>query len=204
MLDISRAALIVVDLQNDFCPGGSLAVPDGDQIIPVVQQYLALFETHQRPVILTRDFHPKDHISFKSQGGPWPAHCVQETIGCELHPSLRVPPQAHHVVKGFNPAVDAYSGFEGVVSDTPGHLTTMTLHQLLQAHEVAEVYLCGLATDYCVRATALDALSLGYGARIIADGVKGVNVEPTDSERALREMASQGAVLLESHLRIGP
>ena len=193
-----QSALIVVDLQNDFCPGGSLAVPDGGQIIPVVQEYVDAFTAQGLPVIFTRDFHPANHVSFAQQGGPWPPHCVQDTPGVEYHPGIKIPPQAYHIIKGFHPDIDAYSGFEGELKDAANPLT---LDKLLRSLSVREVYVAGLATDYCVRATALDGLKLGYRVVVIEDGVRGVNVNSDDSAKALQDLRQRGAQFISPAVR---
>lgn len=193
-----HSALIVVDVQNDFCPGGSLAVPDGDQIIPVVQHYVDSFTAQGLPVIFTRDFHPANHVSFAQQGGPWPPHCVQETVGVDYHPGIKIPPGAYHIIKGFQSDVDAYSGFEGRLRDSTDSLT---LDNLLHSVNVHEIYLVGLATDYCVHATAFDALRLGYRVIVVEDGVRGVNVNSGDSLRALQDLRQHGAQLISSTIR---
>jgi nicotinamidase/pyrazinamidase len=173
-------ALILVDLQNDFCSGGSLAVPEGDDVIPFANQMMDQFDL----VIATQDFHPPGHSSFAPQGGPWPPHCVQGTPGADFHPNLR---QVHHVVtKGRLHEADSYSGF----ADDNGNPTG--LHDFLQAHNVNHLTIMGLATDYCVKATVLDALRLGYQVTVLAEGCRGVNPD-TD---ALRQMQDAGAIVL--------
>src|SRR5436305_2114047 len=143
-----EAALILVDIQNDFCPGGALAVAEGDEVVPVVNRLMPHFAL----VVSTLDWHPANHVSFREQGGPWPPHCVQQTFGAELHPALDRQPIAQTFRKASTPERDAYSEFEGV--DDEGR----SLDQYLKARGVNCVYVAGLATDYCVRATALDAL----------------------------------------------
>lgn len=183
-------ALVVVDVQRDFCPGGTLAVPEGDRVIPVANALLAQFHQAGRPIALTRDWHPPGHVSFQARGGPWPPHCVQNTAGADFHPGLSIPPEAERFSKGTAEDRDAYSGFEGVSdAGTP-------LHDWLRANGARRLWVVGLATDYCVRATVLDALAHGYAARVIADGVRGVEVQPEDTARALAEMARAGAEVL--------
>lgn len=191
--DLTHAALIVVDLQNDFCPGGALAVPEGDRIIPVVQSWISQFLEQERPLIFTQDAHPRHHVSFVERGGPWPAHCVQGTPGAALHPDLAIPSDAFHVEKGFLPDVDAYSGFEGMVKNLDGTRTAQSLQELLNSLGIDTIYLAGLATDYCVKATGLDALRLGYQVILIADAIRGVNVHPDDSRLAILELTERGA-----------
>ena len=186
-------ALIVIDLQNDFCPGGALAVAEGDAVVPVVNRVMPHFPL----VVATLDWHPPNHISFRERGGPWPPHCVQNSFGAELHPALNTEPIRHTFRKAATADRDAYSEFEGV--DEGLHL----LDEFLKSHGVSRVYLAGLATDYCVRATALDALRLGYETYVITDGVRAVNVQPEDGARALAELQAEGAHLISSEAIIG-
>jgi nicotinamidase/pyrazinamidase len=183
------AALILVDIQNDFCPGGALAVAEGDKVVPVVNRLMPHFPL----VVSTLDWHPANHVSFREQGGPWPPHCVQQTFGAELHPALDRRQIAHTFRKASTPERDAYSEFEGV--DDAGR----SLDQYLKARGVNRVYVAGLATDYCVRATALDALRLGYETFVVTDAVRAVNVQPDDGAKALDEVQAQGARLVASN-----
>ncbi|HKP85064.1 MAG TPA: bifunctional nicotinamidase/pyrazinamidase [Blastocatellia bacterium] len=187
------AALILVDIQNDFCPGGALAVAEGDEIVEVVNRLMPRFPL----VISTQDWHPRNHVSFKEQGGPWPPHCVQGTSGAELHPALSTRQVAHYFRKASTPEKDAYSEFEG--TDENGR----TLDGLLKKEGVRKVYAVGLATDYCVRATVLDALDLGYEVFVVTDAVRAVNVNPDDGDKALEEMRSKGAHLITSDAILG-
>jgi len=183
------AALILVDIQNDFCPGGALAVAEGDKVVPVVNRLMPHFPL----VVSTLDWHPANHVSFRDQGGPWPPHCVQQTFGAELHPALDRQQIEHTFRKASTPERDAYSEFEGV-DDAGG-----SLDQYLKARGVNRVYVAGLATDYCVRATVLDALRLGYETFVVTDAVRAVNVQPDDGAKALAEMQAQGARLVASN-----
>jgi nicotinamidase/pyrazinamidase len=180
--------LILVDIQNDFCPGGPLAVREGDKIVPAVNRLVPLF----RWMIATQDWHPADHCSFKAQGGPWPPHCVQGTRGAELHPALDKSRIAHYVRKAFTKEADSYSEFSGV--DERGR----SLDELLKSHGATTLYAVGLATDYCVRATVLDGLNRGYIVYAVTDAMRAVEVTPGDGETALREMAGAGARLVTS------
>jgi len=189
-------ALIIVDLQNDFCPGGSLAVPRGDDIIPAVNDWIARIEAAGQRIVFTRDAHPANHISFQARGGPWPPHCVPGTPGFEFHPALYIPSDAVIFHKGFDPDQDAYSGFEGVLVDSAGHYTDLGLAEWLRQHDVTTVYVAGLATDYCVRATVLDALREGFSTRVIRAAIRGVDVTAGDSDRAIREMQEKGALMI--------
>ena len=173
-------ALLIIDFQNDFCPGGALAVPHGDEIAPRVKELIdsGRFDA----VFATRDWHPADHNSFQAQGGPWPPHCVQGSEGAELHPSLDRAKIDVVVDAGFRPELEGYSGFEET-----------NLEDALRARGIDKVTVVGLATDYCVRATALDALGEGFDVTVDSAGIRGIDVEPGDSERALDELREAGA-----------
>ncbi len=174
-------ALIIVDYQNDFArPDGALAVPEGDTIAPRINE-LAHSGDYDL-VVATRDWHPPDHGSFTEQGGIWPVHCVQGTPGAELHPALDRDALDVVVDKGQDPGTDGYSGFDGT-----------RLAELLREHDVDQVTVAGLATDYCVKNTALEALQEGFTAIVDSTAVRGVDVRPGDSERALAEMRAAGA-----------
>ena len=186
-LDSETDALIIVDVQNDFCPGGALAVPRGDEVVPIINQLL-----EQRWLsVATKDWHPADHCSFKAHGGPWPPHSVQGTAGAELHPELAATKIQVVITKGSHPDRDAYSGFQGT-----------ELAKLLRESGVNRVVVCGLATDYCVRATAHDALQEGFEVLVLEDVIRGVEVQPGDSQRALEDLRQEGAkVVVSSDLR---
>jgi len=179
-------ALIIVDLQKDFLPGGSLAVPDGDAVIAPINGYAALFSKNARPVFATRDWHPRDHCSFKSRGGPWPPHCVADSRGAEFPAGLAIPETATVISKATDPDRDAYSGFQET-----------GLTRQLRAKGVKRVFVAGLATDYCVLATVKDALAEGFEAVVLADAVRAVNVTPGDGERAIGEMRALGATVAQ-------
>ena len=183
-----NAALILVDIQNDFCPGGALAVHEGDQIIPVVNRLIPRFPL----VIATQDWHPGDHCSFKAQGGPWPPHCVQGSRGAEMHRDLNTRAVARYVRKAFTRDADSYSEFSGV--DERGR----SFDELLKGHGVKTLVIVGLATDYCVRATVLDGLKHGYEVYVVTDATRAVNVRPDDGAKAMGEMAEAGAHLVKS------
>ncbi len=177
-----KQALIVVDIQRDFCPGGALPVADGDKIIPAVNELIRAFEREGLPVFLTRDWHPKNHISFKAYGGVWPPHCVRNTPGASFHPLLAVPSTAEVIDKGTLRTDDTYSNFQGT-----------DLAQRLHSLQVKRIYVVGLATDYCVMNTVVDGVARGFETYVITDCVRGVNVKPTDSATAMRTMVSRGA-----------
>lgn len=182
------AALVLVDLQNDFCPGGALAVQEGDAVIPVVNQLLEVFPL----VVATQDWHPVDHISFTAQGGRWQPHCVQNSHGAQFHPLLEQSKIDLIIWKAFAQDRDAYSGFEGV--DHKGR----SMDVALKSAGVKKIYIAGLATDYCVKATALDGLKNGYEVFVIKDAVRAVEINKGDGERALQELISQGAKIISS------
>lgn len=192
-------ALIVVDLQRDFLPGGALAVPQADQIVTTINSYLSAFATRNLPIFLTRDWHPANHCSFKQYGGTWPPHCVQGTAGAQWPDGLQVPDSAHVVSKGSDPENDAYSGFEGT-----------SLLDLLHTQKVLRVFVAGVATDYCVRATVLDARRYGLAVVVLAEAIRGINREHGDESRSLREMMEGGAVFFErsrgpyAHAKVPP
>src|SRR5215469_11483551 len=182
------AALILVDIQNDFCPGGALAVPDGDQIVEVVNRLAPSFNF----VAATRDWHPPNHISFKEQGGVWPPHCVQGSRGAELHPDLNRSAIDLIVHKGYAPDRDTFEGLQAVDENGYG------LDRILKQKGVDSIYVAGLATDYCVKATVLDALKKGFHVFAVIDAMRAVNLEPGDDARALEEMSAAGAHLVTS------
>lgn len=178
---------MVVDVQNDFCPGGSLAVPGGDKIIPNINKYINFFSSRKLPVFATRDWHPRKTIHFRKFGGSWPAHCVQGTKGAEFHRKLELPKEAILLFKGMDPAKDSYSAFQA--EDKNG----MSLPNLLKILGIGEIYIAGLATDYCVRFSARDAIGQGFKVKLLTDAIKGVNLNPGDSEEAVKEMVKGGA-----------
>ena len=172
--------LIVVDVQNDFCEGGALAVPGGDEVVEPINRLIERYDF----VVATRDWHPPDHDSFVQQGGPWPPHCVQESEGAQLRKGLEVERIDAVVDKGQAPGREGYSGFE----DTG-------LEQLLRDHDVDVVHVAGLALDYCVRATALDAKRAGFDVVVHRDATRAVDAEPGDGERAVAELREAGVTV---------
>lgn len=188
----SKAALLVVDIQNDFCPGGALGVRDGDAVVPRANRTAALFRRRGLPVVFTRDWHPRETKHFKEFGGAWPVHCVQGTKGARFHRDLEVPKGALILSKGMDPEVDSYSAFQAFTD------RGRDLESTLQELGVDELFICGLATDYCVRATTLDALRRGFKVHVLTDAVRGVDLKPGDSDAALREVRAQGALLGQS------
>ncbi|MBI4706604.1 MAG: bifunctional nicotinamidase/pyrazinamidase [Candidatus Omnitrophica bacterium] len=182
----AKKALLVVDVQNDFCPGGALGIPEADKIIPVVNRYLKFFSKKESFVFATRDWHPLRSKHFKDFGGVWPVHCVQNTPGAAFHPKLKLPKGAIYLYKGLDPKKDSYSSFQA--EDERG----MSLEKLLDFFKVKEIYIAGLATDYCVKFTAHDALKHGFKVNILMDAIKGVNLKPNDSEDAIKRMVKEG------------
>jgi nicotinamidase/pyrazinamidase len=187
-----RTALLVVDVQNDFAdPAGSLSVRGGEEIIAPINDEVARALAGGGVVVYTQDWHPEMTPHFARDGGIWPVHCVAGTWGAELHPSLRV--EGERIRKGIG-GEDGYSGFT-VRDPVSGDETPTELEAMLRRHDVQRVVVCGLATDYCVRATALDAVRLGFETSLLADAIAAVNLEPEDGERAIAEMASAGIAL---------
>lgn len=174
-------ALLIVDVQNDFCPGGALAVPEGDKVVPVINRLMPLFPL----VIASKDWHPKDTVHFKK----WPPHCVQGTKGAEFHPSLDASKVQKTFLKGTRNKDDGYSAFEATSED---------LAAFLNGKGVTELYVTGLATDYCVKASALDADKLGFETYVVEDAVAAVNVKPGDDKKALETMRKAGVILIDS------
>ena len=195
-------SLIIIDVQNDFCPGGALAVPEGDQVVPLINRLMLRFEL----VVATQDWHPANHGSFAANhpghrpgdiielaGLPqilWPTHCVADTPGAEFHSGLDRTRIARVFRKGFNPNVDSYSAFFD-----NGHGSSTDLDAYLKKQQVTDVYLCGLATDYCVKFSALDAVKLGFRTHLIEDACRGVNLHPEDVEQAIEEMRKRSVII---------
>ncbi|MDP6823775.1 MAG: nicotinamidase [Dehalococcoidia bacterium] len=178
----AQDALVIVDVQNDFCPGGALPVSTGDQVARTMTGVAAAFTQRGARVYATQDWHPAGHSSFVKSGGPWPPHCVQGSRGAELHPDLHLPDGYVNIKKGSDPEVDAYSGF--LDSD---------LEEQLKAAGVTRVFVGGLATDYCVLNTVLDARRIGFETYLLTDAIGAVDVEAGDGERAIKQMVGAGA-----------
>jgi nicotinamidase/pyrazinamidase len=180
-------ALLVVDVQCDFLPGGSLAVPGGDAILAPLSACIERFEAMGLPIFASRDWHPPDHCSFQAQGGSWPVHCVAGGPGAGFHAALRLPAGAGIVSKGCSPSRDSYSAF----GETE-------LHERLRASGVRRLFVAGLATDYCVLATVVDARALGYEVVVLRDAIAAVELRPGDAARALEKMSAAGASFTDS------
>lgn len=178
-------ALIVVDVQKDFLPGGALVVPNGNEVVPVLNGYIARFREHGLPVFATRDWHPPDHCSFEARGGPWPPHCVAQSEGARFASDLALPRDAVVISKATQPDEEAYSGFEG--TDLEDRLRTLGARRL---------FIGGLATDYCVKATVSDALAAGFEVCLLRDAIRPVEVEPGDGEKSERHMEQLGAKIV--------
>ena len=182
-----KKALLIVDVQNDFCPGGSLGVPDGDAVVPIINRYIERFSQDGDLVIASRDWHPLVTRHFKEYGGIWPPHCVQGTPGAEFHSDLELPEHVIVVSKGMSPDADSYSAFEAEDA------RNRPLANLLREHGVKRLYVGGLATDYCVKSSVLDALKEGFDVEFLTDAMRGVELQPGDSDKALAEMQHAGA-----------
>lgn len=180
-----KKALIVVDVQNDFCPGGALAVADGNKVVAPLNKLMKEFLDRGEPVYKTRDWHPEKTKHFATYGGTWPIHCVQNTPGAEFHPDLLDDPRITVISKGFDEHADGYSGFDGT-----------QLAQLLRDEGVNEVWVGGLATDYCVKQTVIDGVRSGFIVKALADAMRAVNVNPDDGKKAIDEMKASGAEIV--------
>ena len=185
-------ALLLVDVQNDFCPGGSLAVRGADEIIPVLNKYIAQFRTQNLPIFASRDWHPPTTKHFQAYGGTWPVHCVQDTPGAAFREGLALD-GVRVISKGMNPEMDSYSAFQGF--DAEGH----SLGDVLTKLGVTELFVGGLATDYCVKASAIEAYQLGFVTKFLLDGSRAVELTPGAGTRAIEELVRLGvdAVTLE-------
>jgi nicotinamidase/pyrazinamidase len=190
MANGTNKALIVVDVQNDFCPGGSLAVASGDEVVGPLNKLIKEFLDRGEPVYKTRDWHPEKTKHFAAYGGTWPVHCVQNTRGAEFHPDLLDDPRVTIVSKGFDESADGYSGFDGT-----------RLAETLREEGVEEVWIGGLATDYCVKETVLGARREGFKVKALADAMRPVNVNPGDGEKAVAEMSAAGAEIVGSRTK---
>jgi nicotinamidase/pyrazinamidase len=183
MLTLGKGdALIVVDVQNDFLPGGSLAVPHGDEVIPVLNRYIPLFRARDLPVIATRDWHPANHCSFRERGGIWPPHCIAGTPGAQFARDLRLPPETLIVSKGTDPGKEAYSGFQGT-----------DLAERLHRLNITRLFVGGLATDYCVLSTVEDGRAAGFQVVWLRDASRAVEAAPGDGLKAEQRMQRAGA-----------
>jgi len=176
-------ALLVIDIQNDFLPGGSLAVPEGDQVIPALNGYIDQFIKRQLPVFATRDWHPSSHCSFIQQGGRWPEHCIADSKGAEFASGLHLPVSAYIISKGTDVEQDGYSGF-----------ANRTFREQLDNAGARRLFIGGLATDYCVLNTVRDALSCHYKVLLLTDAMRAVNVQRQDGDNAITEMIQKGAI----------
>lgn len=190
MKNEKKKALIVVDVQNDFCPGGSLAVVNGDKVVAPLNKLMSEFLDRGEPVFKSRDWHPAKTKHFKAYGGTWPVHCVQGTRGAEFHPDLLDDPRITIISKGTDEGADGYSGFDGT-----------NLARLLREEEVEEVWVGGLATDYCVKHTVLDARREGFEVKALADAMRPVNEDPQDGAEAIEEMRGAGAEIVGSETK---
>jgi len=196
----SGVALIVVDVQNDFAdPAGSLSVEGGADVIPTINREIALATNHNALVVCTQDWHPEHTPHFAKDGGIWPGHCVRDTWGAAFHPSLEVPAGATIVRKGSN-GEDGYSGFT-MRDPVSGETVSTTLEATLRDASIHDVVVTGLATDYCVKATALDAVALGFTTTVLTDAVAAVDLQAGDGDRALDELRNAGVRLQSTRLR---
>lgn len=187
MTNDGRSALLIVDVQKDFCPGGALPVPDGDRVVPVLNRYAANAVERSMAVYASRDWHPAVTRHFKEYGGEWPPHCVQNTEGGRFHADLELPPSTIVVSKGQDPDKPGYSAMDGSTPDGK------TLLADLRERQVDHLYVGGLATDYCVKQSVLDALAAGLRVTVLHDAIAGIDAQPGDADRAISEMRRAGA-----------
>jgi nicotinamidase/pyrazinamidase len=190
--DGDGAALLVIDVQRDFCPGGALPAPGSDRILPAINAYLAAARDLGLPVYASRDWHPAVTTHFKPYGGEWPPHCVKGSPGARFHPDLRLPANAIVVSKGEDPGRAGYSAFDGRTAEG------QTLSSSLRDRHVARLYVCGIATEYCVRQSTIDALRFGLQVTVLTDAIAGIDAHPGDADRALSEMIRAGAAFATS------
>lgn len=184
-----RAALLVVDVQLDFCPGGALAVADGDAVVPVLNRYISLFWKRGSQIFASRDWHPALSEHFREHGGTWPAHCVQGSSGAQFHPKLLLPEGTIVISKGMTRWDEGYSALQGVTENgTP-------LPMLLRHMATDRLYVGGLATDYCVKESVIEGLREGFSVTLLADAIRAVELKPGDGEAAIQEMRGAGATL---------
>ena len=181
----SMDALIIADIQNDFLPGGALPVDQGEQIIPVLNEYAKMFNKTDAKLVASRDWHPPKHISFTAQGGPWPPHCVQETEGAKFSPDLKLPKSTTIVSKATDSGKEAYSVFDGT-----------DLGEQLKSWGVTRIFIGGLATDYCVVNSVIDAHKMGFDVVVLVDATRGINIKPSDVDQAFETMRRNGATQL--------
>ena len=175
-------ALVIVDVQNDFLPGGALAVNDGDAVVPVINECIRLFSAKKLPIFATADWHPAGHCSFVENGGTWPKHCVADSPGAHFSKDLELPDDASIIHKGTDIDEDAYSGFQGT-----------DLAEQLRSRRVKRVLVGGLATDYCVLNTVVDAIKNGFNVVLLTNAIRAVDLDPGDGDRAIESMLEQGA-----------
>ncbi len=182
-----RSALVIVDVQNDFCPGGALAAPEGDRIVPALNRYIEEARASGIPIYASRDWHPAVTTHFIAYGGPWPPHCVAGTTGADFHPALKLPADAIVISKGDDPDKPGYSAFDGRTA------AGRRLLDDLRARGIGSLSVAGLTAEYCVKQTVLDALHAGLQVDVLDDAVGGLNAAPGDAERAVADMTAAGA-----------
>lgn len=183
------SALLIEDVQNDFCFGGALAVSGGDEVVPVLNRYIDLFLERGLPVFASRDWHPEKSHHFSKYGGIWPVHCVQGSRGAGFHPDLKLPADVVIMSKGMEPLRDGFSSFEAICEKG------VSFSAALSERGVRHICIGGLATDYCVKYTVLDALAVGFSVTLLIDAIRGVDLKPGDAESAIREMVMAGAAV---------
>ncbi len=179
----SKDVLIITDMQKDFLPGGALPIKEGDLLLPVINEYITIFKSTKAKIIASRDWHPPNHMSFIQHGGPWSPHCVQGSEGAQFHPGLKLPDDVFVVSKATDPKREAYSVFD----DTG-------LNEQLTVWGITRIFICGVATDYCIVNSTLDARKLGFDVVVLSDGTRGLDVKPGDVDEAFQTMADVGSM----------
>lgn len=180
-----KDALLVTDIQNDFLSGGALPVSNGNEIIPILNDYINLFKSANARIFATRDWHPPNHVSFKEFGGLWPIHCVQNSEGAKFHSDLKLPSDVTIISKATDPQHEAYSSFNGT-----------NLAEELEKNSINRIFIGGLTTDYCIRYSVLDGLAAGFSMFVLSDAIRGINAKPDDSQKAIEEMQQKGARII--------
>jgi len=182
----SNKALLIVDMQKDFCPGGKLPVRHCDKVVENLNKYIKKFQNANLPIFASRDWHPEETVHFKKFGGIWPQHCIKNTKGAEFHPGLKLPEEAIIISKGMEPGKDSYSSFYAYNEEGK------SFKVLLDEMEVETLYIGGVATDYCVKFSCLDALKNGFSVKLLINAIEGVDINPGDIDKAIKEMEQAG------------
>lgn len=186
----NKKALLIVDMQKDFCPGGKLPVKQCKEVVSTLNEYIQIFQTKNLPILASRDWHPGETSHFQSGGGKWPPHCVKNSPGAEFHPNLNLPDRAIIISKGMDPDIEGYTCFQGYDKN---HISFI---KVLNKENIDKIYIGGVATEYCVKSTALDAVEEGFNVNLLEDATEGVDMNPGDIKKAIEEMKKSGVKLV--------